>query len=40
MLDAFVDYEKTEKALMLEQQKIVVKGRPAMRQTTIGWQIC
>lgn len=40
LMDGMVDFRKKENALSLKDQKITVKGRPFLRQTTVGWQIC
>ena len=40
LLDSLVDYRKNENALSLEDQKIVVRGKPSLRRSTVGWQIC
>jgi hypothetical protein len=40
LLDCFVDFDKTSKALSLADQDIVVKGRTSKRRNTQGWRIC
>jgi hypothetical protein len=40
LLNAIVDFRKTNTALSIEDQKIVVKGRASLRCSTIGWQLC
>ena len=40
LLESMVDYRKSEKALSIKDQKIVHRGRPSLRRTTVGWQIC
>ena len=41
LLDSFVDYRKTEKAISLTDQMITnSRGRPALRRTTAGWDFC
>ena len=40
LLDSFVDYRKSGKALSLADQKIVTNGKPSLRRSTAGWQIC
>ena len=40
LLDSFVDYDRSKKALTHEQQRIMVKVKLSMRRTTFGWHIC
>ena len=40
LLEELVDWRKDGNALSMEDQKIVVKGRPSLRRSTAGWQIC
>eukprot|EP00804_Cyclotella_cryptica_P030525 CCRYP_020633-RA/>CCRYP_020633-RA protein AED:0.28 eAED:0.28 QI:0/0/0/1/0/0/4/0/472 len=40
LFDSFVDFRKDGTALSLADQKVVVKGRPSLRRTTVGRQLC
>eukprot|EP00804_Cyclotella_cryptica_P009101 CCRYP_003177-RA/>CCRYP_003177-RA protein AED:0.23 eAED:0.23 QI:0/0/0/1/1/1/2/0/629 len=40
LFDSFVDFQKDGTALSMADQKVVVKGRPFLRRTTVGWQFC
>ena len=40
LLDSLVDYQKNENTLSLKDQKIIVKGKPSLHRSTVGWQIC
>ena len=39
LLDDMIDFRKTNSALSIEYQNIVVKGRESMRRSTVGWQV-
>jgi len=39
-LDSFVDYQKSERAMSLQDQQITVNGRSCMKHSTAGWEIC
>ena len=38
LFDSFVDFRKDGTALFMAE--VVVKGRPSLHQTTVGWQLC
>eukprot|EP00804_Cyclotella_cryptica_P003089 CCRYP_006074-RA/>CCRYP_006074-RA protein AED:0.29 eAED:0.04 QI:0/0/0/0.75/0.33/0.5/4/0/1079 len=40
LFDSFVDFRRDGTALSLADQKVVVKGRPSLRRTTVGWLLC
>ena len=40
LLEAFVDHQKSDAALTLEQQKTNHNGRPSIRKSTAGWKLC
>ena len=40
LMDYMVDYRRNEHALTIQDQNIVVKVRPSLRRSTIGWFIC
>ena len=40
LLDSFVDYRKTERALPLQYQKLTVNGKPCKKLLTAIWEIC
>ena len=40
LLDCFVDYKKTKRALLLQHQQLMVNVRPCKKRSTDGWQIC
>ena len=40
MMDCMVDYNHNQHALTIQDQNIVVKVRPSLRRSTIGWFIC
>ena len=40
LFDSFVDFQKDGTALSMADQKVVVKGRPFLCRTTVGWQLC
>ena len=40
LLDSFVDYKNTDRSLLLQDQQLVVNGKPCMKLTTAGWEIC
>ena len=39
-LEAFVNHRKSSSALSVKGQKIVVKGKETLRNSTAGWNIC
>ena len=39
-LDEIINFCKTDTALFIEDQKIVVKGRASMSRSTVGWKVC
>ena len=39
LLDDIIDFRKTNSALSIEYQHIVVKGRVYLRCLTVGWQV-
>ena len=40
LLDYFVDYRKSERAMSLQDQQITVNGRSCLKRSTAGWEIC
>jgi hypothetical protein len=40
LLEAFVDHQKSDTALTLEQQKFNHNGRPYIRKSTASWKLC
>ena len=40
LLDYFLDYRKTERALSLQDQKLTVNGKPCIKCLTGGWELC
>ena len=40
LLDNIIDFRKTNPALYIEDQNIVVKGRASLRRSTVGCQVC
>ncbi len=40
LLDTFVDYRKTDKALTIEQTSTDASGRVRRKKTCAGWQLC
>ena len=40
LLDDIIDFHKTNSALSIEDQNIVVKERAYMHRSTVGWQVC
>lgn len=40
LLDNIIDYRKTDAAISLQDQKFVTNGKPALRRSTKGWQLC
>eukprot|EP01082_Thalassiosira_pseudonana_P005598 g5187.t1 g5187 contig19:120121-121928(-) len=40
LLEKFVDHQKSDAALTLEQQKTNHNGRPSIRKSTAGWKLC
>eukprot|EP00804_Cyclotella_cryptica_P002927 CCRYP_013278-RA/>CCRYP_013278-RA protein AED:0.25 eAED:0.29 QI:0/0/0/1/1/1/2/0/233 len=40
LFDSFVDFRRDGTALSLADQKVVVKGRPSLCRTTVGWLLC
>jgi hypothetical protein len=40
LLEAFVDLQKSDTALTLEQQKFNHNGRPSIRKSIAGWKLC
>ena len=40
MIDCMVDYRRNKNALTIKFQKIVVKGRPSIQRSTVGWFVC
>ena len=40
LLDSFVDYRKSERAMSLQDQQITVNGRSCLKRSTAGWEIC
>ena len=40
LLYDIINFRKTNSALSIEDQNIVVKGRASLRRSTVGWQVC
>ena len=40
LLDSFVDYRKSERAMSLQDQQLTVNGKACMKRSTAGWEIC
>ena len=40
LFDCFVDFLKKENALTIANQEKNVQGRPSLRCSTVGWQLC
>ena len=38
LIDYFVDYRKTERLLLLQDQKLIVNGKPFIKRSTVGWE--
>ena len=39
-MDSIVDYKKGSNALELKDQRMVHRGKPSLRRTTVGWHLC
>ena len=39
LLDERISFRKTDPALSIEDQNIVVKGRASLHRSTVGWQV-
>ena len=40
LMDCMVDYKRNDHVPTIQYQKILVKGRPSLRHSTVGWFIC
>ena len=40
LINYFVGYIKTEQMLSMQDQKLMVNGKPCMKRLTDGWDIC
>ena len=40
LMDCMVNYKRNEHVPTIQDHKILVKGRPSLRHSTVGWFIC
>ena len=40
IMDSIVGYKKGSNALELKDQRMVHRGKPSLRRTTVGWHLC
>ena len=38
-MDSVVDYRRNDHVLTIQDQKIMVEGRPSLQRSTVGWFI-
>ena len=40
IMDSILDYQKSNKAILVSSQKVLHRGQSFMRRSTVGWHLC